>query len=550
MKYKIEFVYEYNGKTLLGNGREDDNYALETENIGGRLKIYLNAKKSISVKRFALKFKYNFKNADAVFVNGYQSWTDSREYKTTEKMDGMSKPKDMFINSPYTQGFGFNRAGDSGIYSYNYKNGFFYGFSYGYARTGNEIDLFASLSERCGYTVVEFDAKENWVNVKKDLEGVTYTGKSLILDFAVISGEYESAFDRYFVLMDIKPPVKRRMAGYTTWYNYYNKVTQDIVERDLEALSSLDKKVDIFQIDDGYQSAVGDWLIVDKSKFPDGMKHTADKIHSKGMLAGLWLAPFAATKESLVFKEHQDWFIKDKNGKPYICGPNWRTFYGIDIYNKAARKHIKDFFSVILNDWGYDMVKLDFLYAACVLPLHNKTRGEIMCDAMDFLRECCGDKLILGCGVPLAPAFGKVDFCRIGADIGLNWKPNRNLHREDVSTVHAVNNSIFRRHLDSRAFMNDPDVFLLRDNNISMTFEQRKTLAKINSLFGNLLFVSDNVSDYTQEQLNTFYDTAFSEKANIISAKYTSESEITVEYELNGDYNKFTFNCLNGKVLA
>lgn len=47
-----------------------------------------------------------------------------------------------------------------------------------------------------------------------------------------------------------------------------------------------------------------------------------------------------------------------------------------------------------------------------------------MCDAMELLRSLCGDKLILGCGVPLAPAFGKVDFCRIGADMALSWNKN------------------------------------------------------------------------------------------------------------------------------
>src|SRR5699024_6918480 len=112
----------------------------------------------------------------------------------------------------------------------------------------------------------------------------------------------------------------------------------------------------------------------------------------------------------------------------------------------------------------------------------------------DLLRECCGDKLILGCGVPLMPAFGKVDYCRIGADVTNYWSPARKTTREDVSVPHAVNNTIFRRHLDGRAFMNDPDVFLLRNTNMKMNLEKRELLAKINSLFGSLLFISDNVS--------------------------------------------------------
>ena len=84
------------------------------------------------------------------------------------------------------------------------------------------------------------------------------------------------------------------------------------------------------------------------------------------------------------------------------------------------------------------------------------------------------------------PAFGKVDYCRIGSDISLKWERSKHIIREDVSTPHAVSNSIFRRHLDGRAWLNDPDVFLLRDSNIKMTFEQRKLLAQINGVIAEI----------------------------------------------------------------
>ena len=45
----------------------------------------------------------------------------------------------------------------------------------------------------------------------------------------------------------------------------------------------------------------------------------------------------------------------------------------------------------MLDVWGFDLVKLDFLYAVCMLPTEYKTRGQIMCEAMDFLREVIGD---------------------------------------------------------------------------------------------------------------------------------------------------------------
>ena len=126
-----------------------------------------------------------------------------------------------------------------------------------------------------------------------------------------------------------------------------------------------------------------------------------------------------------------------------------------------------------------------------------------MCEAMDFIRECVPEAKILGCGVPLMAAFGKVDFCRIGCDVGLDYddKPHmRIIHRERVSTKNSMLNTLFRRQLNGRAFWNDPDVFLLRDENISLTWEQRETLARVNSLFGGVKFTSDDVSVYGAQQ--------------------------------------------------
>jgi alpha-galactosidase len=158
---------------------------------------------------------------------------------------------------------------------------------------------------------------------------------------------------------------------------------------------------------------------------------------------------------------------------------------------------------VVLDEWGYDMVKLDFLYAVCLIPSKTKTRGQIMTEAMEFIRECVGDKLILGCGVPLGPSFGLVDYCRIGCDVGLDWDDKafmRLLHRERISTLNAVGNAIGRRQLNGRAFLNDPDVFLLREDNIMLTETQRETLSIVNHIFGSLIFTSDNIKKYDSKK--------------------------------------------------
>ncbi len=544
---KIIINYTAEDKAFTAEGMKSAHFNIEVEKSDGRTTMILNAEKPVRIQKFQIVLPYKYESNQRVFVNGYQSWTDSREYFLDEEMTELSKFTEFYVKTPFVKKIGIGKSGDYFICDYPRRKGLFYGFSYGYVRTGSRVDIFGSLSERSGFTIVRFDVRNAQVIIEKDLAGVEFSGRTVVADYALISGEYDEAFDKYFEMMDIKCLQKEQKCGYTTWYNYYGGITQDIVIRDLESLSKLDEKVDIFQIDDGYQKAIGDWIETKQDKFPGGMKKLADEIHKRDMLAGLWLAPLAATKNSSIYKKHKDWLVRDEKGRLYVAGPNWGPFYAIDIYNKEAAEYIRHFFNVILNEWGFDMVKLDFLYAACVVPIHNKTRGQIMCDAMDFIRECVGDNPNAGISGTPQPKIILVDFCRIGADEDLSWERKKNRIREDVSTPNTVNCTIFRRHLDGRAFLNDPDVFLLRDNNINIPFEKRKLLAKINGLFGKLLFVSDNVDDYSKEQMTVFLNTIKKKDVKIIKAEFTERHIISVEYIENGENKAFKFNSETGE---
>jgi alpha-galactosidase len=206
------------------------------------------------------------------------------------------------------------------------------------------------------------------------------------------------------------------------------------------------------------------------------------------------------------------------------------------------------------------MVKLDFLYAACLLPTKTKTRGQLMSEAMDFLRECVGTKLILGCGVPLASAFGKVDYCRIGCDVGLDWNDKffmRWLHRERISTYHSINNAIGRSHLNKRAFINDPDVFILRDESVVLSQVQKKTLATVNKLFGSLLFTSDDLFEYNSTQMALFEWITNKEKISVLSKTCLLKGvyhvvvlidEKQMEYIINTTSRSITYNQKSKKI--
>lgn len=543
--------YSLAGAVYETVGYSGPHFSVVSVNDESGVKLTLIPSRPITLISASLEFWHEYEKNEKFFVNGYQSWTTSGEmsaediYTGATPLAGITKyTKDMAITS-----------GDYAFTRYESRPGFFHSFTYTYLRRGDNFELFGSLSERNGYTVFYSDMEKHMFSVEKDVEGLTVSEPYEMFDVVRFVGKYDEVFDEYFSAMGL-PAEKRveRLTGYTSWYNYFQKIDEKIILRDLKGLSRAKEDVNIFQIDDGYEPFVGDWLDYNGRDFPNGMKTVADAVHREGYLAGIWLAPFNVQRgKSRILKEHPDWLIRTPDGKPQLGCVAWGGAYTLDIYNPEVREHLKNVFDTVLNDWGYDMVKLDFLYSQCRTPRNNKTRGTIMCEAMDFLRECVGDKLILGCGVPLGPAFGVVDACRISCDVDLSYGGkfynSMSINNELPSAQNAINNSMFRRHLNGRAFLNDPDVFFLRDNNLNFTWEQKLLLAKINNLFGRVLFVSDDAGEYGEAQLEVLKETFRESDAEILDVKCVgsrSDGNYEIKFIENGEEKLLYFNLFTG----
>lgn len=543
--------YSLAGAVYETVGYSGPHFSVITVNDESGVKLTLIPSRPITLISASLEFWHEYEKNEKFFVNGYQSWTTSGEmsaediYRGTTPLAGVTKyTKDMAITS-----------GDYAFTRYEPRPGFFHSFTYTYLRRGDEFELFGSLSERNGYTVFYSDMEKHIFSVEKDVEGLTISEPYEMFDIVRFVGGYDEVFDKYFAAMGL--PAKKhidRLTGYTSWYNYFQKIDENIILRDLKGLSRARESVNIFQIDDGYEPFVGDWLDYNGKDFPNGMKTIADAVHREGYLAGIWLAPFNVQRgKSRILKEHPDWLICNPDGKPQLGCVAWGGAYTLDIYNPEVREHLKNVFDTVLNDWGYDMVKLDFLYSQCRTPRNNKTRGTIMCEAMDFLRECVGDKLILGCGVPLGPAFGVVDACRISCDVDLSYGGkfynSMSINNELPSAQNAINNSMFRRHLNGRAFLNDPDVFFLRDHNLTFTWEQKLLLAKINNLFGRVLFVSDDAGEYSEAELEVLKETFRESDAKILDVKCVgarADGNYEIKFIENGEEKLLYFNLFTG----
>ena len=436
---------------------------------------------------------------ERVFFNGYQTWSPSHEEKPSTAVRSIH-PVMKVLGRPW----GTSKYGDGFfIKAQHDRPGSFHGFSYFYKRYEEEYLLIASTDETNGYTVFSYDFYKSELSIKKDAGMPKYDQE---LHICAFRGDYDDVFDAWFKAAGIKRRPAEPMAGYGSWYNRYDKITDETITADLEGCAKVLEPGDLFQIDDGWQVAVGDWT-AHPVKFPRGMKASVDDIHARGFKAGLWLCPYGAQADSQLVKDHPDWLLKH-DGKPWYAGSNWGGFYALDFDNPEVRDYLREVFHNVFDEWGFDLVKLDFLYAAAPWmtskgPYFGESRGGRMCRAIDFLRELCGDGMILGCGTPLMPAFGKFEYCRIGPDASLDWDNTavmKNASLEYPSTKNAILDTFYRRGLDGRAFLNDPDVFFLRKDNIKLTEDEKDMHAKVLAQYGSFFLTSDNMGDYDEKQ--------------------------------------------------
>ena len=82
---KIIINYTAEDKAFTAEGMKSAHFNIEVEKSDGRTTMILNAEKPVRIQKFQIVLPYKYESNQRVFVNGYQSWTDSREYFLDEE---------------------------------------------------------------------------------------------------------------------------------------------------------------------------------------------------------------------------------------------------------------------------------------------------------------------------------------------------------------------------------------------------------------------------------------------------------------------------------
>jgi alpha-galactosidase len=340
--------------------------------------------------------------------------------------------------------------------------------------------------------------------------GQSLSGEPLVL----YRGAADAILARYTrsmaAAMDARPP-ERSPVGWCSWYELYTEVRESDMRANARALAAHPELgVEYVQLDDGYQTAVGDWLSLNR-KFPAGLPALVDDIRARGFRAGIWTAPFFAGKRSRLLRDHPSWFLGDERGQPLHAGINlgWKTrLYSLDLSHPAVEAWLYDTFSTLVR-WGFDYFKIDFLFAGvrtgkrfdpALSPVEAYRRG------LGAIRAAIGpDRYLLGCGAPIGPSIGLVDGMRVSADVKEIWHDPlwAALARgTDIPSVRdSLRNNMTRAFMHGSWWINDPDCLLVRDRRTELTRDEIHLLVTILGMTGGALVLSDDIANVDLSRL-------------------------------------------------
>ena len=255
--------------------------------------------------------------------------------------------------------------------------------------------------------------------------------------------------------------------GWCSWSCYYSDVTEEKIRRAADGQVRYTKpgQANLIQIDDGWQKS-GSFpgiYVTDESKFPEGMAATAKYVTDRGMVFGLWLAPFLLSDQSEFYEE-----LKPLSLETVTLGEHFHPF---DLGDPRYHEHLRRVFRRMTEEYGARYFKLDFLAASIRYFLADKGGHirfkdgfcvECLRRALTVVRETVGpDVFMISCGAPTLAGVGLLNGARMSTDIIWGKSPDFptywSIMKDCIRTISC------RGFFNRKVFVNDPDGLVSRD---------------------------------------------------------------------------------------
>ena len=391
-------------------------------------------------------------------------------------------------------------------------------------------------------------------------------------------GKYEKIIEDFALAIEKNHPRRKFHevpTGWCSWLVYGPNITAKNIYDNLDAIKNNNLDLKYIQIDDGYQAHWGDWFDF-TDKFEGGVKQVCLDIKEKGFEPAIWVAPFVAEKESNLFKNPPDWFVKDDSGAPLssadVSFGGWRCapWYILDTTHPDALNYVKNVFTVMHNEWKINYFKLDAIIWESFPFGHRyddtKTCVEAYKMGMKAIIDSVGEEsFILGGNSPMWPSIGMINGMRVTNDNVRSWYQYKQIAKECFS----------RNWQHQRLWINDPDTVLLQnqrikvvgpDGNVSyredkITDDEFAFNAVYTMACGGMVLSGDDVSELTENNIEilrkltppsnvaaifddetlTVGRAKINENKTIIYVFNFEDNARDIEISINGEYSVFDY---------
>ena len=447
------------------------------------------------------------------FKHGWQSWS----YTGVRDLDAAGEPD--FPSSPWLRSLHHVHAevpGDRSGWHESATVGVV-----GSAETG-EACLLGALEAGGNFSVVYMkpDAGGVEIELEQSVELLLGPGESRVLEpvRVALGPDASRLLEAYATLWGRRGNARTGnpfQSGWCSWYRFFHDVTEEDLLGNLDALSrSRDSlPVDVIQLDDGYQRAIGDWLETNE-RFPSGLPALAKRIRDAGFTPGLWTAPFCVVPESRVAQAHPEWLLrKEEDEDEFLVGtfvPAWTasgSVHALDTTREEVIRHLESVFRELVA-MGFEYLKLDFLHSVAARARSadpSVNRSQRLRRGLEAVRHGAGNEaFLLGCGCPMGAAIGIVDGMRIGPDVAPHWAPASpmlpGIEATLPSTANAIRSVLLRSWMHRRLWQNDPDCLMTRREATALSPAEAESLSRAIGATGGMVVFSDDVPNLGERE--------------------------------------------------
>lgn len=307
--------------------------------------------------------------------------------------------------------------------------------------------------------------------------------------------------------------LKKPAYGWCSWYAFGSNINEQKILDQAKWISKNNSHLPLeyILIDDGW-CTWGDWLEEDRDKFPPGLKKTAEKIKKLGLKPGIWIAPFLVDPKSRLAIEHPDWLVR-KNGR-LVEGLNLTPLdrflpykrWILNIKDPQVIKYLDDSVKYLVENCGFELLKLDFLYGIFFDPnISGMEANTFLRNYLAKIRTKYPKVYTLACGCPLMPAVGVVDSMRIGPDTSVNpflkfllpkffsrWYLNRRV-------IPTISNRLWTKKL----WNVDPDAYLCREE-VGFSHSQLLSFQSLIKKGEGNIFLGDDLTQLTLKRIKKY----------------------------------------------